>query len=203
MKPIPVSLAAEGLLDEQVLRRLLQQSGRSFAAGVCYGRQGRDNLAENVPRFNRAAAYQPFVVLADLDKDECPPGLVRRWLSGGAHPNLALRIAVREVESWLLADRQAFAGFIGVPVARLPARPDDDADPKLLVINLARRSRYRTIREEIAPAPGSTSQVGKNYSGQLIRFVLQHWQVERAAPNSPSLDRAVNAVKRFSPTFGE
>lgn len=203
MTLIPVSFAAEGLLDEQVLRRLLAQSGRRFAPGACYGKRGRDHLGQNVPRFSRAAAHQPFIVLADLNHDECPPALIRQWLPGGPHSNLVLRIAVREVEAWLLADRQEFAEFIGVHLARLPSQPDNEADPKALVVNFARRSRYRAVGEDVAPAPGSTSQVGKNYVGQLTRFVSNHWQVERARRHSPSLDRAVSALQRFSPIFGE
>src|SRR3990172_7799428 len=110
--PIPVSLVAEGLLDEQVLRHLLAQSGRDFALGVCYGKRGRDHLAQNIGRFNLAAVHHPFIVLADLENDECPPSLIRQWLPRGCHSNLVLRIAVRKVESWMLADGQAFAEFL-------------------------------------------------------------------------------------------
>jgi hypothetical protein len=198
---IPVSLAAEGLLDEHVLRCLLEQSGQPYAPGVCYGKRGRAHLAVNVPRFNRAAIHQPFVILADLDRDECSPALVRRWLPDGNHPNLVLRIAVREVEAWLLADRQEFAAFLGVALAQLPSRADEIEDPKLLVVSLARHSRYRSIRDDVAPAPGSTSSVGRNYTAQLARFVLEHWLAERARENSPSLDRALRALGRFFPSL--
>ena len=203
MTVIPVSLAAEGLLDEQVLRRLLAFSGRPFAPGACYGRRGRDHLEQNLPRFNRAAAYRPFIALADLDRDECPPALLHHRLPDGPHRNLVLRIAVREAEAWLLADRQGFAEFLGVPVARLPFQPEDEADPKALVIALARRSRYRAMREEVAPAPGSTSPIGKNYVGQMTRFVVSRWKIENARRHSPSLDRALKAVQRFSPALRE
>lgn len=48
MRPIPVSLAAEGVLDEQVLRRLILKCGKPFVPGVCYGKRGKDHLRENV-----------------------------------------------------------------------------------------------------------------------------------------------------------
>jgi hypothetical protein len=199
VKTLPVNLVVEGLLDEQVLRGLLRQAFGGLEAGICYGRQGRDHLVKNLPKFNQAAAQggQIFVILADLEQDDCAPGLIKTWLPKGAYRNLAVRIAIRKIESWLLADREAFAAFAGVPLARVPLQPDLDVDPKARVVALARRSRYRNIREGIVPSRGSTSRVGKNYSGQLTQFVLEHWRIDWARRNSPSLDRAVIALQRF------
>jgi hypothetical protein len=201
MNTIPVSLVVEGLLDEQVLRQLIAQTAQRFEPSVCYGKSGRDFVECNIPRFNQAARFQPFIVLADLERDECPPILIQQWLPDGTHPNLVLRIAVRMVESWLLADRQALARFLGVSptLAAWPRQPDQETDSKLALINVARRSRYRYILEDIVPAPGGTSRVGKNYAGRLTQFVLAEWKVERACQASPSLDRAVRALQRYSP----
>lgn len=204
MTSIPVSLAAEGLLDELVLRQLILQTGKPFAPGVCYGKRGKDHLRENAIRFNHAAVYIPYIILTDLDDEDCPPGLINRWLPQGQHSNLVLRIAVRKVESWLMADRERMAEFIGVAVTKVPQRPDDCADPKMLVVNLARGSRKRNIHQDLVPAPGSTSKVGKNYIGQLTRFVSTQWRVDDAARlHSPSLDKAMSALERFSPVVVE
>jgi hypothetical protein len=201
MKTMPVSLVVEGPLDEQVLRQLITQTAQYLDPIVCYGKSGRDDVRRNVLRFNQAARHQPFIVLADLEQDECPPALIRQWLPDGAHPNLVLRIAVRMVESWLLADQQALARFLGVSptLAAWPRLPDQETDSKLALINVARRSRYRYILQDIVPAPGGTSRVGKNYAGRLTQFVLAEWKVERACQASPSLDRAVRALQRYSP----
>lgn len=196
---IHVSLATEGLLDEQILRRLISQCRRDLVANVCYGRRGRDHLARNLPRFNKAAAHQPFLVVADLEHDNCAPGLIRQWLPGGNHQNLILRIAVRKIEAWLLADRQTFSAFLGISVAHLPLKPDELDDPKVHVVNLARRSRSKTIREDIVPANKSTSSIGRNYTGRLSQFVMEEWDVERAAKHSLSLERALSALRAFSP----
>jgi len=197
---IPVSLAVEGLLDEIVLRRLLELSGKRFAVGACYGRRGKDHLRENIGRFNHAAAHNPFVVLTDLDDEHCAPGVVGHWLPNGRHHNLVLRIAVREVESWLLADGERFANFLGVRRERIPQWPDLTADPKDLVVELARTSRKREIREDLVPIAGSTGKVGRNYGGQLMRFAATTWLVdEMARRRSPSLGKALRAVQCFSP----
>ena len=203
MNTIPVSLVVEGLLDEQVLRQLIAQTAQRFEPSVCYGKGGRDFVERNIPRFNQAAHFQPFIVLADLERDECPPILIQQWLPDGTHPNLVLRIAVRMVESWLVADRQALAGFLGVSptLSAFPRQPDLETDPKTVLVNLARRSRYRSIQQDLVPAPGSTRRVGKNYVGRLTGFVLREWNVERARATSPSLDRAVCALQRYSPTL--
>ena len=199
MTPIPISLAVEGPLDEQVLRRLIRLTSPALVPGPCYGKMGRDNLRVNVSRFNSAAPYKPFVILADLERDNCAPELVREWLPSGAHPNLVFRIAVRMVESWLLADRAAFAGFLGVSRDLLPLEPDRALDAKLLTVKLARRSRNRLIRADLVPANQSTSRVGKNYVGRLTEFIQTRWQIEQARQNSPSLDRAVRALAQFRP----
>jgi hypothetical protein len=197
MTPIPVSLAVEGLLDEQVLRVLIAQSHKAFAVGVCYGKRGKNHLRENILRFNHAAAHVPFIILADLDDVDCAPDLIRHWLPRGCHTNLILRIAVREIESWLMADREHLADFLGIASTKIPIHPDECADPKIEIINLARRSSKHSIREDLIP--DSPSRVGKNYIGQLTWFVTTKWRATHARKHSPSLDSAINALAQFNP----
>lgn len=200
MSSLAVSLAVEGTFDEIVLRQLLKQSGKDFKVTACYGRKGKDHLRQNISRLNHAAVHKPFIVLADLDNEDCPPGLVGRWLPDGRHNNLVLRIAVREVESWLFADAERFANFLGVRKDRMPQSPDTTSDPKALLVDLARRSRKRDIRDDIVPAAETTTQVGRNYVGQLIRFATTSWQIDNTArTRSPSLLKAIEAVQQFSP----
>ncbi|NUM78458.1 hypothetical protein HUU40_29210 [candidate division KSB1 bacterium] len=200
MTQIQLSLAVEGYLEELVLRQLVKQSGKPFTTGVCYGKRGKVYLHGNVKRFNSAARLVPFVILTDLDNEECSPALIRRLLPESRSRNLLVRVAVREVEAWLLADRQRLATFLGVPAAKIPTQPDDCEDPKAVLVNLARRSRRREIREDLVPAPLSTSKVGKNYVGRLSQFVTTMWQVkDLARRNSPSLEKALRALEQFAP----
>jgi hypothetical protein len=189
-------------LDEQVLRQLLTQANPQLTATVCYGKRGREYVRQNLPRFNLAARHQPFIVLADLEQDECAPTLIQTWLPTGLHSQLVLRVAVRTIESWLLADQKAFADFLGVSIhhASFPRDPEALDHPKQVVVNLARRSRFRQLREDLVPAPNSTSHVGKNYVGRLTQFVLNEWQAERARAHAPSLERAFRALQKFTPS---
>lgn len=201
MSTIQISLIAEGLLDEQVLRQLVAQVAPRLQAGVCYGKRGREWLRENIYKFNRAAQTWAYVCLADLELEECPPALLQFWLPDGVHENMRTRIAVRMVESWLLADREAISQFLGIAVHHIPQMPDNELNPKQVMVNLARRSRSRTIRDELVPARGSVGTVGKNYRGQLERFVNQVWKAERAQVHSPSLQRAIRSLQQFHPNI--
>lgn len=199
MRPIPINIIAEGPLDEQVLRQLLRQVAPHLQANVCYGKRGRAWMDKNLILYNRIAHSWPYVALADLEDSPCPPELLQKWFPHGRHENLQARIAVRMVESWLLADREACAKFLKIPVHHVPQFPELEPHAKLTLVNLARRSASKSIREDVAPAQKSPGLVGKNYRGQLENFVIHHWQAERAQENAPSLQRAIQALRNFYP----
>jgi len=196
---IPINLVVEDPLSEAILRTILRQSGHPYSIGTCFGQGGFGYIKKRIRGFNKAAKGTPFFVLTDLDKNECPAVLLKEWLSEPQHPNLLFRIAVREVESWLLAHRDGLSGFLGVRVASIPEDVDAIDDPKQFLINLARKSRYRPLREDIVPSPRSTASVGPDYNGRLISFVQNHWKASVAMRYSSSLKRAVHAVRNFKP----
>jgi hypothetical protein len=195
--PIPIHIAVEDFLSEMVLRVMLEQSGRHFAVGACMGRTGFGYLKKNITGFNKAAKGTPFLILTDLDQAECPPILIQEWLPVPKHDNLLFRIAVREVESWLLAHRKAFAEFLGIRESLVPPRPDELEDPKRVLIELTARSRKGKLREAIIPTPGSTAKIGPDYNGALISFVQNRWKVQEAAKRSPSLNRSFHTINIF------
>jgi hypothetical protein len=200
-EPIPIHIAVEDFLSEMVLRVMFEQSGRHFAVGACMGRMGFGYLKKNINGFNNAAKGTPFLILADLDQAECPPILIDEWLPVPKHNNLIFRIAVREVESWLLAHRKAFAGFLGIRENLIPPRPDELEDPKRVLIDLTAKSRKRRLREAIIPARGSTAKIGPDYNGALISFVQKSWKVREAAERSPSLNRSFHTIKTFQHVY--
>ena len=112
---------------------------------------------------------------------------------------VAVSLAVRMIEAWLLADRTAFANFLGVSHRLVPLQPDLETDPKSVTVALAGRSRSRMIRADLVPPDESTSRVGKNYTGRLTEFVQSQWKITRARQSSPSLDRAIRALEDFHP----
>lgn len=197
----PINLAVEDALSEAILRVILKQSRGNYFVGSCFSQGGSGNLKRKIPAFNNAAKGTPFFVLTDLNEYECPPVLMQEWLSMPKHPNLFFRVAVREVESWLLAHRDALSKYLGIRREQIPLEVDNIINPKQLLIKLARKSRYRNKREAIVPAPGSTAKVGPNYNGCLISFVTKNWNVPVAMRFSPSLKGTVSAVNNFSPVW--
>lgn len=190
--------AVEGDVDEAVIRRVGQFSGLTI--GKIYGRTGKQPLLRSIRGYNNAARFSPWVVLVDLDSDcECAPPYVQRWLP---HPSpfMCFRTAVRAVESWLLADRERVATWLGINVARIPIDPDSIDDPKQVLINLARRSRRVSLRNDIVPREGSGRIIGPLYNPRLIAFVddiNQGWRPEVACSASDSLARCLASMQRL------
>jgi hypothetical protein len=199
MTLIPVNLATEDELSEVILLRVLADLNR-YAVGTAYRRGGSGYLRRTIHGWNSAAKGVPFIVLTDLDAAECPARLVNEWLQTQAHPNLLFRIAVREVESWLLADPANLSEFLGVKMVA-PTITDAIADPKAAIIDLARKSRSRTIRDRIVPRKGSTAKHGPDYNGCLGWFVRKRWDIDTAKTNSPSLARTLDRLTSFNPVW--
>jgi len=199
MNEIPINLVVEDSLSEAVLRKLLEVSGKRFAVGACYGHGGFGYIKSRIMGFNNAAKGTPFLVLTDLDKSDCPPVLINEWFSGQKNHNLIFRIAVREVESWLLADRNGFAKFIRIRETLIPADVENIGDPKQFLIDLVRKSPKTTLKNDIIPRERSTAKTGPNYNGRLVDFVYHGWNIRTAQRNSHSLDKTVAALSKFIP----
>ncbi|HAM54799.1 MAG TPA: hypothetical protein DCQ64_05075 [Candidatus Rokubacteria bacterium] len=190
-----ICAAVEGIVDEAVVRKLVDRAGG--ALGEVYGKQGKSSLRQRITGYNNAAQHAPWLVLVDLDSDEdCAPPLRSAWLPQPA-PHLCFRVAVREVEACLLADAERLAGFLSVARSSLPPDPERLGDPKATMVNLARASRRRDIREDMVPRPGSGRQVGPAYSSRLIEFASADWRPDVAAGRADSLKRAMRCLKRL------
>lgn len=201
MSVIPVNIAAEDALSETIVRRLLDYTDRNYAVGVAYGLRGYGYLRGTIRGWNRAARGKPFIVLTDLDRYPCPSALIHEWLPEPQSPNLLLRIAVREVEAWLLADRTNLAKYLSVSPTRVPIRPDSLEDAKASLVDLAANSRSRDIRTGIAPRPGSTAKQGPDYNASLSNFARTHWDIDAARLSSASLARTVERLGVFTPVW--
>ena len=170
---VVISGAVEGLVDEVILRRLVRDAGGNVSA--VYGRNGKDHLRKSLLGYNRAARFSPWVVLVDLNSDaQCAPPFIASWLPDPA-PQMYFRVAVRAIEAWLAADRDPLARFLGLALSLVPGDPEAVTHPKRMMVDLARRSRRRDIREDMVPRPGSGRSVGPAYASRLIEFAEKHW----------------------------
>lgn len=190
-----ISGAVEGLVDETVIRRLVREAGGSLDR--VYGRNGKTHLKRDLGGYNHAAQHAPWVVAVDLDHDaECAPPFCREWLPRPA-THMCFRVAVREIEAWLLADREHLARYLSVATLRVPPNPETLDDPKQTMVNLARNSRRRDIREDMVPRQNSGRTVGPAYSSRLIEFVETEWRPEVAARQADSLRRCRERLREL------
>lgn len=201
MAPIPINLAFEDALTESLALKILQSIPTEYATQTVYNRGGYGYLKRIIDGFNNAAKGTPFLVGTDLDTYECPSALIDDWLTQPKHHNLLIRVAVREAEAWVLADRETFATFLGISVAKVPADVEAVRNPKEKLIELTRASPKKQLREDICPPPHSTRKIGPNYNARLGSFVAGSWDPAIARANSPSLDRTIDRLVAFRPRW--
>jgi hypothetical protein len=190
-----VYLASEDALAEAIADRLIEEENEGMRVAVHVGRKGNGYLRKNLPIFIKISHTIPVVLFTDLDRCACPAGLINDWLGNIVLPQTMLfRVAVHEAEAWLLADREGFAQFSGVPLHRIPDHPEALGDPKEVLLNLVRRYGKRTIKADILPEKGSTARVGLAYNQALCTFVQQLWSPHRAGEGAESLKRTRHRI---------
>lgn len=193
----PVVLIGEDALCLALLRRLVRHVNGELLEYLAFVEGGSEKVRAGLPRYRNACKQIPHVVLMDLDDWSCPSALRHQWGLTELPPALLFRLAVREAESWVLADADGFAAFAGILAKQVPSNPEGIADPKQALVNLVRRSRNRVIRAELVPPSGSALPIGPLYNERLTAFILNRWDPDRAAGASPSLARALRRLAEF------
>lgn len=190
-----VILAVEDELGEAISTQILSE----FDIEIRYTIRGKGNvlLRQKAPELNRSANAIDIFLLTDLDSpQDCPPGLIHSWIKVPLNPRFLFRVAVMEVESWVMADRVGFSNFLSIPLHRIPSPTDDISNPKEFLVSLARRSQKKRVREALVPTRGTNLTVGIEYNILLSEFVQDHWDLQRAATVSPSLKRTLDRLSQ-------
>ena len=190
-----VILVVEDRLSEAVSTKILEHFDIEIVQRVIY--EGNSYLQRKAQSYNQAAHQECGIfMLTDLDSPEiCPLTLIQSWVKGRLNPWFFLRVAVIEIESWIMADRKAVSEFLAIPVHRIPQNTDNISSPKEFLVSLARRSRNTRLREALVPARSNkTAKTGNEYNPRLSQFVRDHWNLERAAAVSPSLRRTLDRL---------
>ncbi len=195
-----VVLATEDELSEEVGRALAGEAG--IEIGQCLRRGGSGYLRSRIPNFCQMAMQQPVLVLADLDQVACASRLLASWFGAKTRPqNLLLRVAVREVEAWLLSDHEAMRALLGRGATRLPSDPDTLTDPKRSLLTLA-QGAPRDVRDDLLVQHGAIASQGLGYNARLCQVVRDAWRPERAATRSPSLAKARHRLRELAERMG-
>jgi len=184
-----IFLATEDELSEQVGFCLAEDVGLSVTPPPFRGR-GFGALRKKIAGFCEMARRQPVLLITDLDQRSCAPALITDWMGKRRRPDdLVFRVAVREVESWLLADHEGMRELLGTKPGKLPRVPDELPDPKRELLALAQMAS-REIREALVVKKGAVASQGLGYNAVLCRWVRESWRIERAVSRSKSLSKA-------------
>lgn len=185
----PIAIATEDQLSEAIALRLISEIATPNCVTHKLRKDGFGYLRSKMDNWRQMAKHQVMMVLTDLDRADCLVEFRNQWLGGTPLPaNLLLRVAVREVESWVLADHIALRTLIGVKGV-LPVTPDELADPKQALLRLA-KSAPREVREDLLKTIDGNVSQGLGYNARLTEWVNSTWSPQRAAERSPSLARA-------------
>ena len=196
-----IYIATEDELSEVMAYRLIEEAAHDLSVSVPMRAGGFGYLKNKAPDLLKLAHNVPVFLLADLDTSVCPSALRENWLGTGINlpDDLLFRIAVREVEAWLLADREGFAAFTGAPITQIPATPEALVDPKATLLHLVNRYGKREQKVGIVRRDGTNLKQGLEYNLQLGLFVKdkKQWSLERALVNANSLSRAYHRLREL------
>lgn len=200
-KPICFNIVFEDMLSEAVIERLLKLSKLKIEIVRRINGHGCGYIRSRIHSFFTAAIHQqPFFVLMDSDKEDCALHLLDSLVPNNKRNKKCLfRIAVREVEAWLLADYQGISRFMGISEKLIARNPESLLDPKGHLIHLAKKSRKKDIAKTIAPDPDTSAVIGPEYNQTLLPFVRDIWNINTASKRSESLHRAIEAIVTFKP----
>jgi hypothetical protein len=195
-----INLATEDLLSEAVAEKLVATFTK-FQILERLGKKGNGHLKKNLKCYIEIARHTPLLLLTDLDQANCAPGLVSDWLGNSniaPSNNFLFRVAVREVESWLLADHTNCSKLFDAK--KLPPNPDHLPHPKKTLLSHANRSN-RSVRSDLVYKVGSVLTQGLGYNAKLRQFVFENWNPHFAMKNSPSLSKTCNRLCEFDSRF--
>lgn len=197
----PIGVVVEGQIDRVAVGCVLATRSLAVDPNRVIITRGKQRFDARLVNYNQAARHGPWLALrdADHDADGCPVTLRRTLLRVPQSPALCLRLAVRTLEAWLLADAEAVAKYFSVPRSAVPRDPEDLDRPKDALVQLCRSSRRRAVRVGMVPPPG-TRGPGPEHTAFVSRFCREAWRPDTAAAAAPSLRRALQEIDRLIST---
>ena len=110
-QPKQITTVYEDELSGAVIDRILSTYRPDISIQKTVPGYGFGKIKKNLPAYNKTAkAGFPYFILTDLDTALCAPQLINDWIKHTPlNSNLFFRVAVHEVESWILADRENIA----------------------------------------------------------------------------------------------
>lgn len=197
--PSGIRVFVEGRADEHIIRHLLAHC--EITATPIKATGGKQLLIKDyLPKVTAAAQYhnQAALIVLDLDQEACAVTYLQELLET-VPPLLSIRVAVREIEAWLMADREHCAKFFRIPVGKLPEEPETILDPKTHLLNLIQGSSNQKIKRDMLPYK-TGGRVGPGYTTRIQEFMTHPqypWRPDVAAQTADSLARCIRALREL------
>lgn len=203
MEDILVYISGEDPVTKTIIERILTYCSPRFKVFKEMPARG-GQIKHKISELNRLSSSKPVILLTDLDVTQCPPMLKNSLLANQEqNEDFILNIAVDEAEAWLMADREGFAEYFGIPISEIPnAVPQKMGGRKpltemefpyksswMLTHVLISKSSKDELKRQIE-AQGTAAK-GKEYNPAVVPFIKNDWNIENAMQNSDSLKRMV------------
>ena len=195
-----IAIVAEDRLTQAVLHKCVAEYLPHFQIIRSEIKGGRGNVQREIGAYAKLARSIPVLIGMDLDHDDCAPAVLTRWrVIDLLSDQFMVRFAVREIESWVLADRKRFARFVGGSSDDVSDAPDMLEDPKGSLLSLARFSADEELRRDLVPRNFDKQypRIGPAYNPRMCDFVDKKWRPHVAIRRSESLARAIRALCRL------
>ncbi|WP_353144322.1 DUF4276 family protein [Acinetobacter pragensis] len=194
-------LACEDQLSSSFCLQLIQNYFPSSTYNPIIVTGGTGELRKKVQAFANISKIpeKATLILTDLDQCQSVESLIEEWKEGKEYSDtFFIYVAVREIESWVLADADAFSQWSGIPKSKIPQNPDNEQDVKQTLLNIVKKYGSTSIKNDLLPVKGAvTSRVGIAYNSSLVSFVSNYWSIQRAKLNSPSLNNVDLCLSRY------
>ena len=197
---LDISIASEDTLSEATLTKIVASLEKFRIVNKLGRSDGCGNIIKNIEKYNALSRIHYVVVMLDLDlkpdEDEFLESIYRKLKR--KEDKLLFSVPVREVESWILADKKGLSDFLIIAEKKIDDNPDQLLDPKEKIVNLAKKCKNHEARMGIPPKIGSAAKVGIFYNTLLKGFVNETWSIERARANSPSLNKTLSLLEQIA-----
>lgn len=194
-----IFLFCEDDLSETVMQKMVKEIlGEEAIYTKTLAKRGKGYIKSKINNINSSNPIFNFFVVTDLDQTECAPILIKNWFTRPIRENLIFRVAVREIEAWLLADISGFAAYLRLSEAYLKNKignPDALADPKLKLISLVDECSIKDYKTDIVKKEKTSYKQGAGYNTRLNEFVENYWNLPRARTQSRSFEKACKALE--------
>lgn len=184
-------------------RRLIQAVGGVDGRSLLREPGGKESLVRRLPGLAKGTVHgRSLLVLIDLDDSApCAKAFLGELPEPG-QPNCIVRVAVHALESWLMADRDAYARYAGVAVRLIPTAPDGQPRPKGFIQSLADDGTAKRLAFVLREARSRGVPDWRTLGRWHTQFVETIWQPDRARHRSQSLDRCLTRLAQFAATVG-